>query len=1035
MGKYSFDQMEPGDFEALVKALIMASHGSDGSLVVFGSGRDGGREATWSQPANHPRFVPPKTRPDATGRDWVFQVKHHRPTEQSARKAIQALARDLDAELSKIFDKHDVPCDTYVLVTNLSLSGVRHTGARDRLQQIGKAWREKGRVDEVEVWDAVHISAMLDVHETVRTSYLGHILSGDVLRAMWLGIKAEKDRRASILRTYLKHLTTKGANARVDEAGDHRDEALPLEEVFVDLDVYVEQAPQPAAPLRIDEGMPREQLSQGELIEELLDVGDGDRWRSVQVYRDHGWVRELAIHTGTGLEGVREGKGSDPRPRSASSILLQTDCPTLLLAGPGFGKSTLCQFVTIFHAARLLAPEQFRGGFHFWRRLRGVTKEALEPALLPRIPFRIELRRYANWRNDTSHVGLAAYIAQELINVSAEANLTAEDVYALAGTNPVVLVLDGLDEVPSSEMRGRILEDVETFLRRVQTGSDGNVQLILSTRPQGYNDEFERFSPVRCRIADLSEELFMDYRDRWIHCRITQSHDERADAVRRVEAGWAAPDVRALASTLLQATVILVIAREKHDIPRARTALFSKYIDVVFEREIDKQPLVKEYEHELRHVHALAAYEIHRTMENGGADTVGAGRFRQLVLDTWFQLHGREVQARSLERIAQEMTFCARDRLVLLRGDGEDQAHVGFLLTSFREYFAATYFTVHEQADRELVFRNLLGREAHWANVLRFFTGFQQAADQRALVDLVESLEPGEEHPLGLDGLRAGVRMRRTLLMLLPELEQAPRRVMERALKFILTRRYIWTWHDSTAGRVIAGLKNGEFQSLATDLVAGLSASTSADLLGVTYLCHVLAPRRLSEILDRVSRGQPVMRDVVESLAGGPAGRPSVDPSVMLGQTKRRKKWKRTQHADHKSLVKRWHEVLAGRRSSSQARGILSQLLIGPVVQEEFRMWADGTSWQRIEDEGLLEFFDRRVSLSPQHDLVHKDLENALWSMVQGALGRTPSRPALPPTTVQAALVALLALESSPTRPIDETDWTKRPDAKRPTRC
>src|SRR5690606_15091278 len=104
------------------------------------------------------------------------------------------------------------------------------------------------------------------------------------------------------------------------------------------------------------------------------------------------------------------------------------------------------------------------------------------------------------------------YIAKELIGRNVDSNLTDDDIFDLANSNPILLILDGLDEVPSKSTRDQILKDCDDFLHRC-VGEDANIQIVMSSRPQGYNGEFDRFDPLRWTINDLSERNFKSYCD------------------------------------------------------------------------------------------------------------------------------------------------------------------------------------------------------------------------------------------------------------------------------------------------------------------------------------------------------------------------------------------------------------------------------------------------------------------------------------------------------------------------------------------
>ena len=142
----------------------------------------------------------------------------------------------------------------------------------------------------------------------------------------------------------------------------------------------------------------------------------------------------------------------------------------MLLAGPGYGKSTITQFLALNHADRIIDPEF---AALLAKRLKlpsNWTAEDLDASCTMRFPFRVELRRYAKWRktppDGATPIGIASYIARQLIGGAVESTLDQNDIFALISSNPTLLILDGLDEVPNKEDRDGILKDCDAFLYR-----------------------------------------------------------------------------------------------------------------------------------------------------------------------------------------------------------------------------------------------------------------------------------------------------------------------------------------------------------------------------------------------------------------------------------------------------------------------------------------------------------------------------------------------------------------------------------------
>src|SRR5262249_11846747 len=203
-------------------------------------------------------------------------------------------------------------------------------------------------------------------------------------------------------------------------------------------------------------------------------------------------------------------KDVDSTPTSFVLLLAEWHS-MLLLGGPGLGKSTLTQFVALYHAARVVDSPLAQRLAARLKLPQGISASNLDSYCRLRSPFRIELRRYARWMSDAESQHkpgeLARYIAEILVNQNTTSNLTIDDVFALATSKPLLLILDGLDEVPNPDTRKQILEQVQIFLRRVQA-EKGDVQLLLSSRPKGYFGEFEVFEPLTWELNELEPSDF-----------------------------------------------------------------------------------------------------------------------------------------------------------------------------------------------------------------------------------------------------------------------------------------------------------------------------------------------------------------------------------------------------------------------------------------------------------------------------------------------------------------------------------------------
>lgn len=769
MSKYQFHRLGSARFQEMVQSLLETKRRDVGKLIQFGSvGADGAREAVWTQPPSHPGYVRPANSVADVPKEWVFQVKFHDIGLRGWGGASAAVVTDLKAELEKVTTKYHLTCHHYVLITNVPLTGASQVGTRDKVSKIAADWKTK--IPSVEVWDAADLSRMLDNNPSVRTAYNELILPGDILSALHRQLNFQADRRESTFRGYLKNLIDNESKARAEEAGD--DDPLPLSKVFIDQTLQLDKQTIP------------------DCYRKLVETWQSD---------------SLSEHDSSALVPDDLDKVS-----SAFPLLWGAQEKVMLLAGPGYGKSTITQFLALYHAARIIDPG---GAAILAKRFKlpsNWTAEHLDASCTMRFPFRVELRRYAKWRktlaDSTTPMGIASYIARQLIAGTVESTLSQDDIFSLIASNPTLLILDGLDEVPSKDDRDALLKDCDAFLYRC-SGEKADIQIVMSSRPQGYHGEFDRFQPLRWVINDLSQRDFNQYSTDWLSERI-KNPEERAEAEERIKRGMASDAVRRLATTLLQATVMLTIVRKKSDIPEERHKLFEKYVEVVFQREKTKNELIARHETELKLLHEMVGYQIHEAVARGEAGVMPEEKFKDLVWTVWRLVRGNEqlqgVPNREIQRIYELST----DRLVFLSGKGTNQSDIDFVIQPYREYFAANYISNHTEADPDKVFRCLVARGAYWQQVLRFYAAVAKPAQQLSWA-YGAALQPSGLAEL--DALVKRLQTKRAVLFALPEFGRFQFEPVRKTLSGCLPEVEWWTWlRQEWAIPILSTLRAGD---------------------------------------------------------------------------------------------------------------------------------------------------------------------------------------------------------------------------------
>ena len=642
------------------------------------------------------------------------------------------------------------------MITNVPFTGSRNVGTRDQTTAIAAQWKQ--HIPEIYVWDAANLSCMLDADEDVRTAYLDDILPGDVLKAIYTKINFRNDRKKSAFNAYLTYVIECEKSARAQEAGDAQD--LPLSEVFIDFTLELAK------------------------ISQKSDFGDE--------FSKVTWDIMTSIDSDATFSPTNWS-----RVRASNALFIIESDFVLLLGGPGLGKSTLIQFLSLYQAARLIKPDLAQSLTQRLKLPQSISPENLDAYVCLRFPFRIELRRYAKWmseRNVNNTDGhLSHYIVEVLINPNVDANLENDDIFGLAATDPILLVLDGLDEVPNRDTRQKIIENLKIFVNRIQA-EKGNLQVILSSRPNGYSGEFDEFKPLIWEVNELEKADFDEYCEQWLKQRIP-SLEERREAKEKIEVGMLSESVQRLAKSLLQATVILTIVKSKVQIPHQKHSLYKKYVDVIFEREKEKTPIIRKWENELLQLHQRVGFELHQKMEQSKIETLNRDEeFRKYIYDV---LEDCSTGSRTLGEIVQEIVDIATDRLCLLVGKGENQTEIDFVVQQYREYFAASYLTNHPDAEPEKVFSMLINRGAYWSYVLQFY--FAQATSNQQLrwLNDIESIDETIER----------TKACRAIMNTLPEINDSLKlKHFEQALKIIFYTETRWTWMVENS--VIDVLKN-----------------------------------------------------------------------------------------------------------------------------------------------------------------------------------------------------------------------------------
>jgi len=151
-------------FEQFIQAV--ASHVIGPGILIFGSGPDGGREATFDGKIPFP----------FTSDQWdgygVIQAKckeKSEGTELDQEWALKQLRRELEDFATKPKRKHKP--QYYIFATNVVLTPVAISGGKDLAEELLHSFRDRLPLKDFRIWDRDQLCNFLDVYSELRRRF------------------------------------------------------------------------------------------------------------------------------------------------------------------------------------------------------------------------------------------------------------------------------------------------------------------------------------------------------------------------------------------------------------------------------------------------------------------------------------------------------------------------------------------------------------------------------------------------------------------------------------------------------------------------------------------------------------------------------------------------------------------------------------------------------------------------------------------------------------------------------------------------
>lgn len=432
------------------------------------------------------------------------------------------------------------------------------------------------------------------------------------------------------------------------------------------------------------------------------------------------------------LETVAEGTTDedDRAPRTNPLEFLKPGLRTVLLGDPGTGKSTLLQFLALSGISQQI-QERYKAQKH------------------DRLALQVTLRRYADALKSNRNIPLIDYIVATVRADFSIPDFNADFILHHLQTGRVILLFDGVDELPDLSFKTLVRERVESMA----TSFPGNT-VIVTSRIAGYEAE-ARFSGYCAfdhrQMAPLRDREIRRFAEDWHAARTEDEKDRRRQVAElmRILTDPESQPIRELARNPLLLTIMVLVHRVDAMLPDERVVLYQKCVETLMvswharksEGEGRRGSQDRADQRRLCRLAAIAQW-MHEQAGSKGAERRAVARKSDLILmlrDHIETVEGWAGSQEDAEDEADSFLNFVRERAGLLIEAGADL--YSFVHLTFQEYLTALNIIIQSESSGDgFIWEKLepLITNPRWREVVRLLVAERKSEkSKRNLIDKI----------------------------------------------------------------------------------------------------------------------------------------------------------------------------------------------------------------------------------------------------------------------------------------------------------